>query len=103
MTIHPTAIIEDGAQLGADVSIGPYSIIGRDVVLGDNVIIESHVVVTGKTSIGSRTHIFPFVCLLRPAINAPFSIQTTLSKLLLPFLLKIVSRRISILLFQLFN
>jgi len=60
MTIHPTAIIEDGADIGTNVSIGPYSIIGRDVVLAEDVVIESHVVVTGKTTIGARTHIFPF-------------------------------------------
>ncbi|MGC6471769.1 MAG: acyl-ACP--UDP-N-acetylglucosamine O-acyltransferase [Parvibaculales bacterium] len=60
MTIHPTAIIEAGAELGDNVSVGPYSIIGHDVVLADDVVVESHVVVTGRTSIGARTHIFPF-------------------------------------------
>lgn len=60
MTIHPTAIIEDGAKIGSGVSIGPYSIIGKHVELGDDVQIDSHVVVTGQTSIGARTQIFPF-------------------------------------------
>ena len=45
--IHPTAIIEPGAKLGNNVSVGPYSYIGNDVVIGDNCIIESHVVVKG--------------------------------------------------------
>lgn len=58
--IHPTAIIEDGAELGAGVKVGPYSIIGGDVTLGDGVTIDSHVVVGGKTSVGSNTRIFPF-------------------------------------------
>ena len=59
-TIHPTAIIEDGAQLGENVSIGAYSVIGPEVTLGDGVTLESHVVVGGVTSIGAGTHIFPF-------------------------------------------
>lgn len=58
--IHPTAIIEDGAKIGDDVEIGPYSIIGPDVTLEDGVNIYSHVVVSGVTSIGSKTRIFPF-------------------------------------------
>lgn len=58
--IHPTAIIEDGARLGADVSVGPFSIVGANVELGDGVTLDSHVVVTGRTAIGARTRIFPF-------------------------------------------
>jgi len=58
--IHPSAIIEDGAQLGENVSIGPYSIVGSQVTLGDGVRLESHVVVGGDTTIGANTHIFPF-------------------------------------------
>ncbi|MEM9060149.1 MAG: acyl-ACP--UDP-N-acetylglucosamine O-acyltransferase [Pseudomonadota bacterium] len=60
MTIHPTAIVEDGATLGADVKIGPYSVIGPDVVLGDGVELMSHVVVAGHTKIGDETRIWPF-------------------------------------------
>ncbi len=59
-SIHPTAIIEDGAKLGADVSVGPYSIIGADVEIGDGTRIESHVVVRGPTRIGRENHFFPF-------------------------------------------
>ena len=58
--IHPTAIIEPGAKLGNNVSVGPYSYIGNDVEIGDNCIIESHVVVKGPSTIGSGNHIFQF-------------------------------------------
>ncbi len=58
--IHETAIIEDGAQIGQDVVIGPYCCIGPEVKLGDGVKFESHVVASGITSIGQGTHIFPF-------------------------------------------
>lgn len=42
MKIHKTSIIEDGAKIGSNVSIGPYSHIGRNVVLGDNVVIQGY-------------------------------------------------------------
>ncbi len=58
--VHPTALIEDGAQIGADVEIGPYSCIGPEVVLGDGVRLGSHVVVTGRTRLGDGTRVFPF-------------------------------------------
>ena len=58
--IHPTAIIADGAKIGQNVSIGPYSMVGSDVELDDGVELISHVVVTGHTSIGANTRIFPF-------------------------------------------
>jgi UDP-N-acetylglucosamine acyltransferase len=58
--IHPTAIVEDGAQIGAGVSIGPYCVVGENVSLGDGVELASHVVVAGRTTIGARTRMFPF-------------------------------------------
>jgi len=57
--IHPTAIVEAGAELGSDVTIGPYCVVGPKVVLGAGVVLQSHVVVTGDTRIGARTHAFP--------------------------------------------
>ncbi len=58
--VHPTAIVEDGAQLGADCVIGPFCVVGPHVVLGDRVELKSHVVVTGDTEIGEGTVIFQF-------------------------------------------
>lgn len=58
--VHPTAIVEDGARLGADVEIGPYCLVGADVALGDGVRLLGHVVVAGRTRIGPGTAIYPF-------------------------------------------
>lgn len=58
--IHPTAIIEKGAEIGMGVEIGPYSCIGKKVVLHDRVKLHSHVVLEGNTLIGEDTEIFPF-------------------------------------------
>ena len=56
--IHKTAIIEDGAKLGNNVTIGAYTIIGKDVIIGDGTIVDSHSLITGKTTIGKNNHIF---------------------------------------------
>ncbi len=59
MAVHPTALVEDGATLGAGVEIGPFCLVGREVVLGDGVRLLSHVVVTGRTRIGARSVAHP--------------------------------------------
>jgi UDP-N-acetylglucosamine acyltransferase len=59
-SIHPSSIVEDGAQLGDNVTIGPFCHIGAEVVLHDNVKIHTHVVVGGNTTVGEDTEIFPF-------------------------------------------
>ncbi len=46
-------------KLGADVEVGPYSIVGAEVSLGGGVRLHSHVVVGGRTTIGPGTEIFP--------------------------------------------
>lgn len=59
MAAHPSAIVEDGATLGAGVEIGPFCLVGKDAVLGDGVRLLSHVVVKGHTRIGARTVVHP--------------------------------------------
>lgn len=67
MSIHPTAIIEDGAQLANDVIIGPYCTIGAQVKIGAGTRLVSHVVVTGHTTIGKNNVIYPFASLGQPS------------------------------------
>jgi len=55
--IHPTAIIAPGAQLGANVSVGPYAIVGPEVTLGDGVEIGSHALLEGRVVLGARVKI----------------------------------------------
>lgn len=56
--IHPSAVIEDGAILGTNVSIGPFAYIGAKVKIGDNTTVASHAVIEGDTSIGKNNRIF---------------------------------------------
>ncbi|PYT08869.1 MAG: acyl-[acyl-carrier-protein]--UDP-N-acetylglucosamine O-acyltransferase, partial [Acidobacteria bacterium] len=61
MSIHPTAIISPKAELGRNVSIGPYSIVGDDVILHDDIQVASHCVIEGPSEFGSGSVFFPFV------------------------------------------
>ncbi|MDX2031399.1 MAG: acyl-ACP--UDP-N-acetylglucosamine O-acyltransferase [Blastocatellia bacterium] len=61
--IHPTAIVSARAQIGANVSIGAYSVIGDDVLLHDGVEIANHVSLEGPCEIGSGTVVYPFTSL----------------------------------------
>lgn len=70
--IHATAIVEPGARLAADVTVGPYSCIGPEVELASGVSVAAHVVIAGRTSIGSGTRIFPFASLGQPPQHHAF-------------------------------
>lgn len=58
--IHPTAIIEPGAELDEGVQIGPYSLVGAHVKIGRGARIMGHVNIEGWTTIGPECVIFPF-------------------------------------------
>ena len=58
--VHPSAIIEAGAQIDPSARVGPLCVVGEHVTLGAGVHLKSHVVVTGRTEVGADTVIFPF-------------------------------------------
>ena len=58
--IHPSAVIEEGAQIDPSAKIGPFCVVGPEVVLKADVELKSHVVVTGQTEVGAGTMIFSF-------------------------------------------
>ena len=60
MSVHPSAVIAEGAVIPDSCEIGPYSTIGPDVVLGEDCRLISHVVLDGRTSVGARNVIYPF-------------------------------------------
>ena len=61
--IHPTAIVEEGAQLGEDVEIGPYATIAADVKLGARTVVQQGAIIRGHTTIGEDCQIFPYACI----------------------------------------
>ena len=56
--IHSTAIIENGATIGNNVTIGPFVTISSQATIGDDNIIDAHANIAGKTTIGNNNHIF---------------------------------------------
>ena len=60
MEIHPTAVVHSNAQLGKDVTIGPFCVIGEHVKIGTGTRLLSHVNLDGWTEIGERCQIYPF-------------------------------------------
>ena len=54
--IHPSAVIESGAKLGANVRIGAFTYVGDDVEIGDGTIVGPHCSITGPTRIGRDNH-----------------------------------------------
>jgi len=61
--IHPTAVIEDGAQLADDVRIGPYCYVGGHVRIGAGTRLHPGVIIEGRTALGARNELFPY-CVL---------------------------------------
>lgn len=61
--IHPLAVVETGAELGADVRIGPFCFVGAEARLGDRVELKNHVSVAGDTTVGAGTVVWPFASL----------------------------------------
>ena len=58
--IHPTAIIEPGAQLDDDVRIGEYTVVRAGVRIAGGSTVGAHCVIEGRTTIGRDNRIFQF-------------------------------------------
>ena len=55
--IHPSAIVDPGAQIGADVEIGPFAVIGPQVGIGERTVVQSHAVIEAEVAIGTGNFI----------------------------------------------
>ncbi len=61
--IHPTAIVDLKAELGCEVEIGPYAVVGPDVLIGDGTVLMAHAVVERWTRLGRGCRVHPFATL----------------------------------------
>lgn len=61
--VHPSALVDPGAELADDVQVGPFSTVGPQVRIGAATVIGSHVTITGRTTIGRGNRIFPYTSL----------------------------------------
>lgn len=77
MRVHPTAIVDKGAEVGAGAEIGPYSVVHAGARIGENVRLLSHVVVHEGADIGPRTIVHPFAVLGGPPQHLGYKNEPT--------------------------
>ena len=77
MSIHPSAVIAEGAVVPDSCEVGPFSTIGPDVVLGEDCRLISHVVLDGHTRIGERNVIYPFTSIGVPPQDLKYGGEPT--------------------------
>jgi len=72
-SIHPTAVLSEGATLADGVEVGPYCVIGPNVTIGEATKLMAHVVLDGVTTVGRSCHLFPFSCVGTESQDLKFS------------------------------
>lgn len=76
MKIHPTAIVDPGAQIGNEVEIGAYSLVGAQAIIGEKCVVQSHVVIEGATRMGAENFIGHGTVIGAPPQDLSFNPQT---------------------------
>jgi UDP-N-acetylglucosamine acyltransferase len=77
MAIHPTAIIDPGAELGRDVSVGPYAVVGPKVTLGDGTSVGAHAIIESHVRTGKNCRISPHASIGAPPQDLKFRGEDT--------------------------
>ena len=57
--VHPTALVDPGAELADGVHVGPNCVVGPRVILGPDCRLDAHVVLEGPTRVGPGCHFYP--------------------------------------------
>jgi len=60
VTVHPTAIVDPAAQLGAGTVVGPYCILAANVSLGENCWLQNHVTLSGPLQAGRGNKFYAY-------------------------------------------
>jgi len=58
--IHPTAIVDEGAKIGAGTTVGPYCVVGPNVAIGENCWLQHHVTLAGPMRAGSGNKFYAY-------------------------------------------
>ncbi|APJ04831.1 acyl-ACP--UDP-N-acetylglucosamine O-acyltransferase [Silvanigrella aquatica] len=75
--IHPTAIIEQGAEIDVGVEIGAYVIIGKHVKIGKNTRIHAHALINGHTFIGEENEVYSYAAVGNPPQDLKYKGEPT--------------------------
>ena len=81
MSIHPTAIVEPGAELDSNVEVGPYAIIRENVSIGSGTRIGPHSIIESYVTIGRDCKIFQFAAIGAPPQSLKFEGEKTYLKI----------------------
>ena len=76
-SIHPTAIVADGARIAASAVIGPYATVGAQCVLEDGVQIGAHAVIDGITHLAEGVQVLPFASVGLPPQDLKYKGEPT--------------------------
>lgn len=76
-TVHPTAVVESGAELDDDVQIGPYAVIGAHARIGARTDVGSHTVIEGLVEIGPDCRIGSHVVIGAPPQDVKYRGEST--------------------------
>lgn len=74
-TIHPTAIVEEGASLAADVIIGAYAFISSNTILKNGVEVMQGAQIYGNTKVGESTKIYPYAIIGLPPQDISYNVE----------------------------
>ena len=76
--IHPTAIVEATAEIGAGTIIGPYCIVHAGVVLGPDCWLQHHVTLSGPTVAGARNKFYAYCSIGQQTQDLKYAGEPTL-------------------------
>ncbi|GAB4274082.1 MAG: acyl-ACP--UDP-N-acetylglucosamine O-acyltransferase [Candidatus Rifleibacteriota bacterium] len=72
MSVHPMAVVAQGAKLHPTVKVGPFTVIGPNVEIGENTVIGPNCTIDGYTTIGKNNIISPSVNIGQPPQDIKF-------------------------------
>ena len=77
VSIHPTAVVGSGTEIGRDVDIGPYCFVGPQVVLGHGCKLRHHATIEGDTTLGEGCEVYPQAVLGTPPQDIKYAGEHT--------------------------
>ena len=75
--IHPTAVIHPGAELSADVVVGPYAVIDEEAIIGRGCRIHAHAHIASYTTVGEGCEIYSYASVGTPPQDLKFDGRRT--------------------------
>jgi UDP-N-acetylglucosamine acyltransferase len=77
VSIHPTALVEPGAELAEGVRVGAYTVVDSEVRVGSGTTIGSHTILEGRTEIGADCRIGSHVIIGAPPQDVKYHGEPT--------------------------